>query len=147
MTYRLRFAFFMNASPAPPARERFSAPTPQPRARAIISRMKSRCLAVLLGAALAAAAHAQPKFDDILKNLHFRDIGPATMGGRIGDFAVVESNPQIIFVGAASGGVWKSINGGTTWTPIFDGQGSPSIGDVTIAPSDPSIVWVGAGEP
>jgi len=68
------------------------------------------------------------------------------MGGRIDDFAVVESNPDIIYVGSASGGVFKTTNGGTTWTALFDDQPSSSIGDITLAPSDPSIVWVGTGE-
>jgi photosystem II stability/assembly factor-like uncharacterized protein len=69
------------------------------------------------------------------------------MGGRIDDFAVVEGNPSTIYVGAATGGVWKTTNNGVTWEPIFDDQGSTSIGDIAIAPSDPNIVWVGTGEP
>src|SRR5436309_16073653 len=69
------------------------------------------------------------------------------MGGRIDDFAVVESNPNIVYVGTASGGVWKTTNNGTTWEPIFDKEGVSTIGDIAIAPSDPSIVWVGTGEP
>ena len=69
------------------------------------------------------------------------------MGGRIDDFAVVETNPNIIFVGTASGGVWKTTNNGTTWEPVFDKEGVSTIGDIAVAPSDPSIVWVGTGEP
>jgi photosystem II stability/assembly factor-like uncharacterized protein/type II secretory pathway pseudopilin PulG len=88
----------------------------------------------------------QPDYEAILKQLHFREIGPASMGGRIDDFAVVEGNPDIIYVGAASGGVFKTTNGGTTWTPVFDNEATSTIGDITIAPSDPSIVWVGTGE-
>src|SRR5437016_2315642 len=94
----------------------------------------------------AATAASQPDYDAILKQLHFREIGPASMGGRIDDFAVVESNPDIIYVGAASGGVFKTVNGGTTWEPVFDNEVTSTIGDVTIAPSDPSVVWVGTGE-
>src|SRR4029077_8290109 len=71
---------------------------------------------------------------------------PAAMGGRIDDFAVVESDPNIIYVGAASGGVFKTQNGGTTWEPVFDNETTSTIGAITIAPSDPSIVWVGTGE-
>src|SRR5215475_6556618 len=82
-----------------------------------------------------------------LKNLKWRDIGPAIMGGRIDDFAVVEGNPSTFYVGVATGGVWKTTNAGTTFEPIFDEQGSTSIGDICIAPSDPNIVWVGTGEP
>src|SRR6202795_335439 len=84
---------------------------------------------------------------DKLKNLEFREIGPATMGGRIDDFAVVESNPNVIYTGTASGGVWKTTNNGTTWEPVFDKESVSTIGDIAIAPSDPSIVWVGTGEP
>src|SRR5438105_1542684 len=84
---------------------------------------------------------------DKLKSLEFREIGPAVMGGRIDDFAVVEGNPNIVYVGTASGGVWKTTNNGTTWEPVFDKQGVSTIGDIAIAPSDPSVVWVGTGEP
>src|SRR6266849_3993402 len=100
--------------------------------------------------ALAMSAQAapgdQPNLTDKLKNLEFREIGPAIMGGRIDDFAVVESNPNIVYVGTASGGVWKTVNAGTTWEPVFDNESVSTIGDVTVAPSDPSIVWVGSGE-
>jgi len=92
-------------------------------------------------------APAAPNYEALLANLRWREIGPAIMGGRIDDFAVVESDPNIVYVGVASGGVWKTTNSGTTWTPIFDDQPVSTIGDVTVAPSDPSIVWVGTGEP
>ncbi len=92
------------------------------------------------------AAPAAADYNEIFKGIKFREIGPAAMGGRIDDFAVVESNPDIIYVGTASGGVFKTINGGTTWEPVFDDQPVSTIGDVTVAPSDPSIVWVGSGE-
>jgi len=99
---------------------------------------------------LAVAAFAgpadQPNPTDKLKNLEFREIGPATMGGRIDDFAVVEGNPNIVFVGVASGGVWKTTNNGTTWEPVFDKEDVSTIGGIAIAPSDPSVVWVGTGE-
>src|SRR5881398_2495273 len=94
-----------------------------------------------------AAPADQPSPTEKFKNLEFREIGPATMGGRIDDFAVVESNPNIVYVGTASGGVWKTTNNGTTWEPIFDKESVSTIGDIAIAPSDPSIVWVGTGEP
>ena len=100
------------------------------------------------GARHAPAAPAdQPKFTEPLKNLEFRELGPATMGGRIDDFAVVESNPNIVYAGVASGGVWKTTNNGTTWEPVFDKESVSTIGDIAIAPSDPSAVWVGTGEP
>jgi photosystem II stability/assembly factor-like uncharacterized protein len=98
----------------------------------------------------SAATSAKPAESgpmDKFKALEFREIGPAVMGGRIDDFAVVESNPSIVFVGVASGGVWKTTNNGTTWEPVFDKEGVSTVGDIAIAPSDPSIVWVGSGEP
>jgi photosystem II stability/assembly factor-like uncharacterized protein len=85
--------------------------------------------------------------EHILDGLEWRSIGPANMGGRIDDFAVVEGNPHIIYAGTASGGVWKTTNNGITWTPIFDDQTTSTIGDVTVAPSQPDTVWVGTGEP
>jgi photosystem II stability/assembly factor-like uncharacterized protein len=97
------------------------------------------------------AAPAPPpvhKSDDpILKNFTWRSIGPANMGGRIDDIAVVESNPSIFYVGFATGGLWKTVNNGTTFTPVFDDQPITSIGDIAVAQSDPNIVYVGTGEP
>src|SRR5205085_343589 len=60
--------------------------------------------------------------------------------------AVVESDPDIVYVATASGGVMKTTNGGTTWEPVFDNETSSTIGAIAVAPSDPSIVWVGTGE-
>jgi photosystem II stability/assembly factor-like uncharacterized protein len=103
------------------------------------------CLA--LAFALPVGSAGQSSVTDKLKNLEFREIGPAVMGGRIDDFGVVESNPNIVYVGTASGGVWKTTNNGTTWEPVFDKEAVSTIGDIAIAPSDPSVVWVGTGEP
>src|SRR5262245_65066750 len=75
-----------------------------------------------------------------------RSIGPANMGGRVCDVAVVESNPAIFYVATASGGLWKTTDAGDTWTSLFDQQSVSSIGAVTLAPSNPDIVWVGTGE-
>ncbi len=85
--------------------------------------------------------------DPLLKSFRWRNIGPASMGGRIDDFAVVESDPSVYYVGFATGGIFKTINNGTTFTPIFDTYPTSSIGDIAVAPSDPSIVYVGTGEP
>ena len=104
------------------------------------------CVAFLLAAA-GITPGAPQNSTDKFKNLEFREIGPAVMGGRIDDFAVVESDPNIVYVGTASGGVWKTTNNGTTWEPVFDKEAVSTIGDVAIAPSDPSVVWVGTGEP
>ncbi len=85
--------------------------------------------------------------DPILKPFVWRSIGPANMGGRVDDIAVVESDPSIIYIGFATGGIWKTTNNGTTWTPIFDTYPVSSIGDIAIAPSNPDIIYVGTGEP
>ncbi|RLE26138.1 MAG: glycosyl hydrolase, partial [Acidobacteria bacterium] len=78
--------------------------------------------------------------------LELRGIGPAMASGRIGDFAVDPADSSRYFVAVASGGVWKTVNNGTTWTPVFDGEGSYSIGCVEIDPCNPEIIWVGTGE-
>ena len=75
-----------------------------------------------------------------------RNIGPAFMSGRIADIAIVQDDPATWYVGVGSGGVWKTENAGTTWTSLFDGQGSYSIGSIGLDPSDPNRVWVGTGE-
>ena len=73
------------------------------------------------------------QFDpDLFSGMKARSIGPAGMSGRIGDIEAVVSNPNIIYVGAATGGVWKSTNGGITWKPIFDDQPASSIGAVSV---------------
>jgi len=88
-----------------------------------------------------------PTKDPLLDPFVWRSIGPANMGGRVDDIAVVESNPAIIYIGFATGGIWKSVNNGTTWTPIFDKYEVSSIGDIAIAPSNPDVIYVGTGEP
>jgi photosystem II stability/assembly factor-like uncharacterized protein len=85
--------------------------------------------------------------DPLLKPFRWRSIGPASMGGRIDDIAVVESNPFIFYVGFATNGVWKTVNNGTTFEPIFETYSTASIGDIAICQPDPNIVWVGTGEP
>jgi hypothetical protein len=110
---------------------------------------------VRIAVAVAAFLHAAPmpgatedprsieEFDD----LRLRSIGPAVMGGRIDVVVAHQDRPWVLYIGAASGGVWKSVNMGTTWQSIFDGHETSSIGDIAVAPSDPEIVWVGTGEP
>ncbi|HED08910.1 MAG TPA: hypothetical protein ENI57_12380 [Ignavibacteria bacterium] len=82
----------------------------------------------------------------LFKGVSARSIGPAGMSGRIASIDAVVSNPNIIYVGTATGGVWKSVDGGTTWKPIFDKEPVSSIGAVAIYQANPSIVWVGTGE-
>jgi photosystem II stability/assembly factor-like uncharacterized protein len=84
--------------------------------------------------------------DAALSGLAFRNIGPAIMSGRISDIVIHPKDRDVWYVGVGSGGVWKTENGGTTWTPVFDSQGSYSIGCLTLDPSNPEIVWVGTGE-
>ena len=106
-------------------------------------------LAVLTAALLAAGqprAQAPVPVTAILKDLRWRNLGPANMAGRVADIEAVEANPSVVYVAAASGGVWKSVNAGTTWEPIFTRYGTSSIGDIAIFQPDPNIVWVGSGE-
>ena len=100
-------------------------------------------------AADAAKKKADP--DSLLRpgtfsGLAFRSIGPAVTSGRVADVAVDPVHPDTWYVAAASGGVWKTDNAATTWTPVFDHEGSYSIGCVVIDPHDPLTVWVGTGE-
>ncbi|HEX9185747.1 MAG TPA: glycosyl hydrolase [Vicinamibacteria bacterium] len=123
--------------------------------------MPARLIAALAAASIVAFApptSAQPKAapqparaDADLKagpfdGLRLRGIGPALMSGRIADVAIDPARPSTWYVAVGSGGVWKTVNAGTTWTPLFDEQPSYSIGCVTLDPQDPSVVWVGTGE-
>ncbi len=100
----------------------------------------------VLAAEPAKSGDAAKLSTETLKGLELRNLGPALMSGRIADLAIDPANPNIRFVAVGSGGVWKSVNAGTTWTPIFDGESAYSIGCITIDPSNPNVVWVGTGE-
>ena len=78
--------------------------------------------------------------------LELRPIGPAVSSGRILDLAVDPRDSRVWYIATAGGGVWKTANAGTTFEPLFDGEGSHSIGCVTVDPKDSLIVWVGTGE-
>jgi photosystem II stability/assembly factor-like uncharacterized protein len=97
------------------------------------------------GRAAAAESSAGAK-DPLLGDLAWRSIGPAAVGGRIDDFAVLDANPDMMYVGTATGGAWKTLDGGITWKPIFEHVGPMSIGAITVSQSDPSTVWIGTGE-
>ena len=80
------------------------------------------------------------------EGLKWRNIGPAFMSGRIADIDWDPTDNSVWYVGVGSGGVWKTINAGVTWTPVFDKQTAYSIGNVTVDPSNPHRIWVGTGE-
>ena len=113
-------------------------------------RPRFSALALCLVLPVIAAEPAKPeapksKFDP-LASLPLRSIGPAVTSGRVGDLAVDPRNPGLWYAAVASGGVWKTVNAGTTWQPVFDKQGSYSIGCVSVDPKRPDTVWVGTGE-
>ena len=93
-----------------------------------------------------AILSAQEFSMDMVKNMTPRNIGPGGMSGRVTAIDVVHSNPDIMYVGTASGGLWKSTSGGIKWQPIFDKELTASIGAVEIQQSNPSVIWVGTGE-
>ena len=98
----------------------------------------------------ASTVSAQPavRYDaGTISGLPARNIGSAAMSGRVSAVTAVDEDGRVtVYVGAASGGVWKSINGGTTFKPVFDKEGAQSIGAIAIDPSNPKNVWVGTGE-
>ncbi len=99
--------------------------------------------------AVAQAADSQTgesKNSDPLENARFRSLGPAVGGGRVAAVAGIPGQPNVYYVGAAGGGVWKTTDGGISWKPIFDKQPTASIGAIALAPSNPNLVWVGTGE-
>jgi len=107
-------------------------------------------IASLAGAQGGSQAAAPPMInqstDPALRAFRFRSIGPASMGGRIDDIEVSESNPNIIYIGYATAGIWKSVNNGTTFDPVFDTYEVASFGDLAIHPTNPDIVYAGSGE-
>lgn len=95
----------------------------------------------------AVNTHTGTLSAELLKNSKFRLVGPANMSGRITAIDVANTpGRKTMYVGFASGGVWKTTNAGTTWTPVFDDVGSANIGDIAVASSNPNTVWVGTGE-
>ncbi|HVE61986.1 MAG TPA: hypothetical protein VNA26_09210, partial [Chitinophagaceae bacterium] len=95
---------------------------------------------------LSISLTAQKNSLETFKNWKPRNIGPAGMSGRVTAIDVVISNPDVWYVGAASGGVWKTQNAGANWTPVFDEQPILNIGSIAIQQTNPNIVWVGTGE-
>ena len=105
------------------------------------------CLALALGTNLWAAdleSRATPP-ESTYSGLHWREIGPFR-GGRAVAVAGVPGSPNVFYFGAAAGGVWKTIDAGATWKPIFDAERASSIGAIAVARSNPDIIYVGTGE-
>ncbi|TDR23246.1 VPS10 domain-containing protein [Marinicella litoralis] len=103
-------------------------------------------LLLMLVINVSVADAKEPTKDDPFSGIKLRSIGPALMSGRISDVAIDPNNENIWYVGVASGGVWKTVNSGTTWEPIFDKQQVYSIGSVTLDPQNSNRIWVGTGE-
>src|SRR6266498_730833 len=108
------------------------------------SLLRFAALIVLLSAAPIALSYAQQITPSIFDQLRYRYIGP--VGNRVSAIAGVAGQPNVYYAGAASGGIFKTTDGGTHWQPIFDDQSVSSIGSLAVAPSDTNIVWAGTGE-
>jgi len=95
---------------------------------------------------LLSDVFSQQLSEEFLKFFHYREIGPTRQGGRVVAFAVEKHDPHTFYVGAGPGGVWKTVNNGHSFFPVFDHENISSIGDIAVAPTDPNIVWIGTGE-
>src|ERR1700744_2735197 len=84
--------------------------------------------------------------ESALKNLEWRSIGPAVMGGRTSDLQSVSGDPTIMFAAAGSGGLFRTRDGGMTWDSLFDRQSTISIGAIAVEPGNTNVIWVGTGE-
>lgn len=102
--------------------------------------------AFLVAAAPRLSAQNASRIGGLFEKFSWRALGPAVMGGRTVDFAVVEGDPSTIYAAVGPSGVWKSDNNGVTWVPVFHKEATVSVGDIAVAPSAPDIVWVGTGE-
>lgn len=101
------------------------------------------CALLLLSTAWLSAQQIPA---NVVDKIEFREIGPTRQGGRYVDFAVVDRSPKVIYAATASGGLWKTVNNGQSWDPIFDKENIISIGAVAVDQQDTSVVWVGTGE-
>lgn len=104
------------------------------------------CLSVLAVCGISNAQSDTASITAAMANLTWRSIGPANMGGRVSDIEGVPGNPNVVYVATGSGGIFKTINGGISWTPIFDRQNTISVGDIALEPGNPDVIWVGTGE-
>ncbi len=123
---------------------------------ALVSSLLPGLLVIAAGASPALAARAATTARStaptaapdpgLLAGMSARSIGPATMSGRVVALAGVSGDPATLYVGSASGGLWRSVDGGLTWTPLFDDQPVASIGAIAVDPTAPDVLWVGTGE-
>ncbi len=111
-----------------------------------MTRIPFAILLLLLAGSPAAIAQDASAVAEAVGGLRLREVGPALMGGRIADIATHPEKRSTWYVAVGSGGLWKTTNAGTTWTPLFDAQPSYSIGTVALDPENPETVWVGTGE-
>ncbi|TVZ59754.1 photosystem II stability/assembly factor-like uncharacterized protein [Flavobacteriaceae bacterium MAR_2010_105] len=110
-----------------------------------MKQFKITCLSLIVS--LSTFLMSAQKIDDnTFSGLKFRNIGPAFTSGRIADIAIHPTNENVWYVAVGSGGVWKTENSGTTWTPVFDKEKSYSTGSIAIDPNNPHTIWVGTGE-
>lgn len=111
-----------------------------------LARLLATACATLLLVPAASAAEPGGLTAEDLSALKWREVGSATPSGRITRFAVHPTDQRIIYAASASGGLWKTVNGGTTWRPVFEKETTISMGEVTLDPNDPNTVWIGTGE-
>lgn len=132
--------------PISPARG--TAPSP----RDVTDRIRLRAavllaaFAALGGAPSPAVAQSAAELEEALAALSWRSIGPADMGGRTTDIAAIPGDPSLVYFATATGGLWKTEDGGTTWRSVFEEGGTLSLGAIALAPSDPSLLYLGTGE-
>ena len=109
--------------------------------------MKRTVFALLFLFATVALSQDEAKLDsETFKGLAFRGIGPALVSGRIADIAIHPKDQSTWYIAVGSGGVWKTVNAGTSWEPLTDEEPSYSMGCVTVDPNNPETIWVGTGE-
>jgi photosystem II stability/assembly factor-like uncharacterized protein len=104
------------------------------------------CALAVIPLLSAVNAFSQTPGEDFFKTITYRDIGPSRQGVRFVDFAVPLQQPYTFYAAVSSGGLWKTVNNGQSFEPIFENEKVISIGDIAVAPSNPSVVWVGTGE-
>ena len=112
------------------------------RAYPVLSALAS----ALLCAGSLSAQLTTPLDSTTLAGFRWRSIGPANMAGRVTDIEAVPGNPKVFYVATATGGIWKTVNAGTMFFPVFDKERVISMGDIAIAPSNPNIIYAGTGE-